>query len=80
MSEKYLGEISTPLLINQIKEKCTQKTATLPIASIDEFGNIYQYIGTSSGSLVHGYFYECVVISENPTTYGWQQINLQPTA
>ena len=80
MSEKYLGEISTPLLINQIKENCTQKTATLPIASIDEFGKIYQYIGTSSGSLVHNYFYECVSDGEVTPTYSWQQINLQPTA
>lgn len=80
MSEKYLGEVSTPLLIKQIEENCTQKRSTLPIASIDELDNTYQYTGTTSGSLVHGYFYECVVASENPTTYGWQQVNIQPTA
>ena len=80
MSEKYLGENSTPLLINQIKENCTQKRSTLPIASIDELGNTYQYTGTTSGSLVHGYFYECVSDGQDPATYFWSQVNIQPTA
>lgn len=79
MSEKYLGEVSTPLLINQIKENCAQKRTTLPIASIDELGHIYQYMGATSGSLVHGYFYECVSDGQNPATYSWQQVNTQPT-
>ena len=80
MSEKYLGENSTPLLINQIKENCTQKRSTLPIASIDELGNTYQYTGTTSGSLGHGYFYECVSDGAVTPTYTWQQVNIQPTA
>lgn len=80
MSEKYLGENSTPLLINQIKENCTQKRSTLPIASIDELGNTYQYMGTTSGSLVHGYFYECMSDGQDPATYFWSQVNTQPTA
>lgn len=79
MSEKYLGEVSTPLLINQIKENCAQKRTTLPIASVDELGHIYQYMGATSGSLVHGYFYECVSDGQNPATYSWQQVNTQPT-
>ena len=80
MSEKYLGEISTPLLINQIKDNCTQKRSTLPLASATELGKIYQYIGTSSGSLVHNYFYECVSDGAVTPTYSWQQVNVQPTA
>lgn len=80
MSEKYLGEVSTPLLINQIKENCAQKRTTLPLASIDELGHIYQYMGVTSGSLVHGYSYECVSDGQYPATYSWSQINTQPTA
>jgi hypothetical protein len=80
MSEKYLGEVSTPLLINQIKENCAQKRTALPIPSVDELGHIYQYMGTTSGSLVHGYFYECVSDGQDPATYSWQQVNTQPTA
>ena len=64
MSEKYLGEVSTPLLINQIKENCTQKRSTLPIASVDELGHVYQYMGATNGSLIHGYFYECVSVPD----------------
>lgn len=80
MSEKYLGEVSTPLLINQIKDNCTQKRTTLPIASIDELGHIYQYMGATSGNLVHGYFYECVSDGQDPANYSWSQVNVQPTA
>jgi hypothetical protein len=80
MSEKYLGEVSTPLLINQIKENCAQKRTALPIPSVDELGHIYQYMGVTSGSLVHGYFYECVSDGQDPATYSWQQVNVQPTA
>ena len=80
MSEKYLGENSTPILINQIKEKCTLKVSTLPTASADELGKIYQYIGTTSGSIVHNYFYECVSDGQDPVTYSWQNVNVQPTA
>ena len=80
MSEKYLGEHSTPILINQIKEKCTLKVSTLPTASADELGKIYQYIGTTSGSIVHNYFYECVSDGEVTPTYSWQQVNVQPSS
>ena len=80
MSEKYLGEYSTPLLINQIKSKCTQKATALPIASFSEFGKIYQYIGATSGDLVHNYFYECVTDGQDPAHYSWEQVNVQPTA
>ena len=80
MSEKYLGENSTPILINQIKEKCTLKVSTLPTASADELGKIYQYIGTTSGSIVHNYFYECVSDGAVIPTYSWQNVSVQPTA
>jgi hypothetical protein len=80
MSEKYLDDNGTQILINQIKENCTQKRSTLPIPSIDELGNTYQYTGTTSGSLVHGYFYECVSDGAVTPTYTWQQVNIQPTA
>lgn len=51
------------------------KTSTMPTASASELGNIYQYTGTTSGTFVHGYFYECVL---NSSTYEWQQVNVQP--
>ncbi len=40
----------------------------LPLASVDELGNIYQYIG-KTGTYQHGYFYEC---KENSGEYSWQ--------
>lgn len=41
---------------------------TLPTASADELGNIYQYIGTTTVDYVNGLFYQCV---ENNGLYSW---------
>lgn len=80
MSEKYLDNNGTQILINQIKGNCTLKVSTLPTASADELGKIYQYIGTTSGNLIHNYFYECVSDGVVAPTYTWQNVNVQPTA
>lgn len=42
----------------------------LPLASIDELGNIYQYTG-ADGTYHNGYFYQCVSDGEDPATYSW---------
>ena len=52
---------------------------TMPIASVDELGKIYEFIG-STGTYVNGYFYECVSDEQNPPTYSWVQKNVQPKA
>ena len=52
---------------------------TMPIASVDELGKIYEFIG-STGTYVNGYFYECVSDEQNPPTYSWIQKNVQPNA
>ena len=40
----------------------------LPLASADELGNIYQYVG-ETGTYTKGYFYECVSDGESTPTY-----------
>ena len=50
---------------------------TMPIASVDELGKIYEFIG-STGTYVNGYFYECVSDGEPTPTYSWVQKNVQP--
>ena len=51
----------------------------MPIASVDELGKIYEFIG-STGTYVNGYFYECVSDGEPTPTYSWVQKNVQPNA
>ena len=41
---------------------------SLPVASEEEVGNIYQYIGETTASFTNGYFYECI---ENNGSYSW---------
>lgn len=44
----------------------------LPLASADELGNIYQYVG-ETGTYTKGYFYECVSDGETPPTFSWKE-------
>ena len=55
------------------------QVSTLPTASADELGNIYQYIGTTDANYTNGYFYKCVSDGQQPATYSWSQVNVQPS-
>lgn len=46
----------------------------LPLASANELGNIYQYVG-ETGTYTKGYFYECVSDGEVPPTYSWKEVS-----
>ena len=48
--------------------------STLPAASSTEEGNIYQYIGATTGAYTNGYFYKCI---NNGGTYSWEAISVQ---
>ena len=53
----------------------TIQVDTMPTASVDELGKIYQFIGTT-GTYTNGYFYKCVYDSQT-TTYDWEEIRTQ---
>jgi len=48
----------------------------MPSASSTLSGKIYQYIGETTQSFTHGYFYECVY---NGSAYRWEQLYIQPS-
>lgn len=52
--------------------------STMPQASEDELGNIYQFIGTTDANYTNGYFYKCVSDGQDPATYSWSQVSVQP--
>lgn len=49
----------------------TIQVETMPTASADELGKVYQYIGQDGGGALHGYFYECVALLGGG--YGWRE-------
>ena len=53
----------------------TIQVDTMPTASVDELGKIYQFIGIT-GTYTNGYFYKCVYDSQT-TTYDWEEIRTQ---
>lgn len=44
----------------------------LPLASADELGNIYQYVG-ETGTYTNGRFYKCIL---NSSVYSWSEIKM----
>ena len=44
----------------------------LPLASADELGNIYQYVGVT-GTYTNGRFYKCIL---NSSVYSWSEIKM----
>ena len=54
------------------------QVSTLPTASVDELDNIYQFIGTTTASYTNGYFYKCVSDGQDPATYSWERVDVQP--
>ena len=44
----------------------------LPLASADELGNIYQYVG-ETGTYKNGHFYKCIF---NSSVYSWSEIKM----
>lgn len=53
----------------------TIQVDTLPTAGADELGNVYQYIGSTTLTLTHGYFYECVSDGAGTPTYSWEEVS-----
>lgn len=44
------------------KEEIIVKSSTIPTASADLVGSVYQYVGETDSSYTHGYIYECKTI------------------
>lgn len=54
--------------------------SSMPVASTDNLGNIVQFVGTTDANYTNGYFYKCISDGQNPATYSWQQVNVQPSS
>lgn len=50
----------------------------MPEADEDSVGKIIQYIWETDANFTHWYFYECVSDGEDPATYSWVRIDVQP--
>lgn len=53
-----------------------QKTS-LPTASADYLGKVYQYIGSNTADYMHGFFYECFEDEDVPGVYYWEEVETQ---
>ena len=54
------------------------QVSTLPTATLELLGTIYQYTGETTALYTNGYFYECVAdTSVSPNTYSWVEKAVQ---
>lgn len=49
----------------------TIQYSSMPTASEDLEGAVYQYLGSTTSTYTHGHWYECVSDGEDPATYSW---------
>ena len=88
MSLKYLDEVGLAENIAQEKlyiegiraaldaaKQDVIQVTSLGSATADKVGIAYQYMGTTTGSYKHGWFYEAVEVTPatDPATYTWQE-------
>ena len=55
------------------------QVTTLPTASSELLGTVYQYIGATDSTYTHGFFYECVSDGQSTPTYSWQNVAVNIT-
>lgn len=64
-------------VITDMTDKAVQ-VSTMPTASATELDNIYQFTGTTDANYTNGYFYKCVSDGQEPATYSWTRVDVQP--
>lgn len=66
------------IAIPVVAGKMAEQVSTMPTAGADELGNIYQFTGTTDANYTNGYFYKCVSDGQDPATYSWTRVDVQP--
>lgn len=65
-------------IVQYFDDNALIQVTTMPTASVDNYGDAYQYIGTTTASYINGTVYRCVY-SNN--TYSWEPtVSEIPTA
>lgn len=64
--------------IANLKNSTDFRVLEMPTADESNLGVIYQYTGATDANYTNGYFYKCVSDGQNPATYSWTRIDVQP--
>lgn len=51
---------------------------TMPEPNIENINNIIQYTGDTNQNYTNGYYYKCISDGQDPATYSWQRVDVQP--
>lgn len=50
------------------------QVTTIPTATEDNLGVVYQYVGATAGGFTNGKCYECISDGETPPVYSWDEV------
>lgn len=50
----------------------------MPTAGSQYLGQITQYTGATNATYTNGYFYKCTSDGQDPATYSWAMVDVQP--
>lgn len=64
--------------IANLKNQTDFRVLEMPTADESNLGVIYQYTGETDADYTNGYFYKCVSDGQDPATYSWERVNVQP--
>lgn len=51
---------------------------TMPEPNIENINNIIQYTGDTDQNYTNGYYYKCISDGQDPATYSWERVDVQP--
>ena len=64
--------------IADLKNQTDFRVLEMPTADESNLGVIYQYTGETDADYTNGYFYKCVSDGQDPATYSWERVDVQP--
>jgi len=70
----YTNTVDLTALLNAKQDQL--QYSSLPTASEDYLGKVFEYVGQTTNEFTHGYFYECKF---EGSSYAWIRVDVQPS-
>ena len=66
--------------IAELKNSTDFRVSVMPTPDESYLDVIYQYTGATDANYTNGYFYKCVSDGQDPATYSWKRVDVQPSS
>lgn len=73
-----VNEKTGSVVLDAFDVGATPQYTFMPMADEEHYDHIVQFIGVTDANYTNGYFYKCVSDGQDPATYSWSQVSVQP--